>query len=170
MDPQAHGARRDDADALDVVTAEPLVVTSPVAGRVLPLSDVPDFVFADELAGPGIAVDPDGGSTTVAAPTDGRLVVLHPHLFVVQTGSGRGVLVHLGIDTVELRGEGFALLAAVGDEVTAGTALVRWDPAAITARGRAAVCPVIALDAEAAALERLAGDRADVGTQLFRWS
>ena len=152
------------------MTTEPLVVSSPVAGRVLPLADVPDFVFAEEMAGPGIAVEPDAASTTVAAPVDGRLVVLHPHQFVVQTDSGRGVLVHLGIDTVELRGEGFALLAAVGDEVTAGTALVRWDPAAIAAGGRAAVCPVIALDAGADAVERLAGDRADVGTQLFRWS
>lgn len=152
------------------MTADPLVVRSPVAGRVLPLSDVPDLVFAEEMAGPGIAVEPDAASTTVVAPVDGELVVLHPHQFVVRTGSGRAVLVHLGIDTVELRGEGFALLAAVGDQVGTGTPLVSWDPAAITAGGRAAVCPVIALDADAEVLERLAGDRADVGAQLFRWS
>jgi PTS system N-acetylglucosamine-specific IIA component len=149
---------------------QPLVVRAPLAGRVVPLSDVPDFVFADEMAGPGIAVEPDVGPTTAVAPVDGRVVVLHAHAFVVQSPSGRGVLVHLGIDTVQLEGEGFELLAAVGDEVTAGTPLVGWDPSAVAAAGRAAVCPVIALDAASSAVERLVGDRADAGTELFRWS
>jgi PTS system glucose-specific IIA component len=152
------------------VTAEPLAVTSPLSGRVVPLSDVPDLVFAEEMVGPGVAVDPDPGPGTVVAPVDGRLVVLHAHAFVVQTASGRGVLVHLGIDTVQLEGEGFELLAAVGDELTVGTPVVRWDPSAVAAAGRAAVCPVVALDAPSDAVARLAGDRAEVGTELFRWS
>lgn len=152
------------------MTAEPLVVTAPVAGTVLPLSDVPDFVFAEEIVGPGLAVDPDPGPCAAVAPVDGRVVVLHAHAFVISTASGRGVLVHLGIDTVQLEGEGFELLAAVGDEVTAGTPVVRWDPSAVAAAGRAAVCPVIALDAPPDAVERLAGERAGVGTELFRWS
>jgi PTS system N-acetylglucosamine-specific IIA component len=152
------------------VTAEPLLVSSPLAGRVLPLSDVPDFVFADELVGPGVAVDPDPGPCTAVAPVDGTVVVLHAHAFVVQHPSGRGVLVHLGIDTVQLEGEGFELLAAVGDQVTAGTPVVRWDPSAVAAAGRAAVCPVIALDAPPEVVERTAGDRAEAGTPLFRWT
>jgi len=152
------------------VTAEPLVVTSPVAGRVLPLSDVPDLVFAEEMVGPGVAVEPDPEPGTAVAPVDGKVVVLHAHAFVVQTARGRGVLVHLGIDTVQLQGEGFELLAAVGDELTAGTPVVRWDPSAVAAAGRSAVCPVVALDAPSDAVERLAGDRAEAGTALFRWS
>lgn len=152
------------------MTAEPLVVSSPLAGRVLPLSDVPDLVFAEEMVGPGIAVDPDPGPCTAVAPVDGRVVVLHAHAFVVQTSSGRGVLVHLGIDTVQLDGEGFELLAAVGDDVTTGTPVVRWDPGAVAAAGRAPVCPVIALDAPPGSTERLVGERAEAGTELFRWS
>ena len=152
------------------MTADPLVVTSPVMGRVLPMSDVPDLVFAEEMVGPGVAVDPDLGAGTVVAPVDGRVVVLHAHAFVVQHASGRGVLVHLGIDTVQLHGEGFELLAAVGDQVTAGTPVVRWDPSAVAAAGRSPVCPVVALDAPSEAVERLAGDRAEVGAELFRWS
>ena len=152
------------------MTDQPLVVSAPLAGRVVPLSDVPDLVFAEEMVGPGVAVEPDVGPTTAVAPVDGRVVVLHAHAFVVQTASGRGVLVHLGIDTVQLEGEGFELLAAVGDEVTAGTPVVRWDPGAVAAAGRAAVCPVIALDAPSSAVERLVGDRAEAGTALFRWS
>ena len=149
---------------------EPLVVHAPVAGRVVPLSDVPDLVFAEEMVGPGVAVEPDPGPGTAVAPVDGRVVVLHAHAFVVQSASGRGVLVHLGIDTVQLEGDGFELLAAVGDEVTAGTPVVRWDPSAVAAAGRAAVCPVVALDAPHTAVERLVGDRAEAGTALFRWS
>ena len=152
------------------MTADPLVVSAPLAGRVVPLSDVPDLVFAEEMVGPGIAVEPDPGPGTVVAPIDGRVVVLHAHAFVVLSASGRGVLVHLGIDTVQLEGEGFELLAAVGDEVTAGTPVVRWDPSAVAAAGRASVCPVVALDAPPSAVERIAGDRAEAGTELFRWS
>jgi len=160
-------------DAQDVGPGDasgPLVVRSPVAGRVLPLSDVPDLVFAEQMLGPGIAVEPDPGPGTVVAPVDGMLAVLHAHAFLVRTGAGRGVLVHLGIDTVQLEGEGFELLAAVGDEVSAGTPVVRWDPSAVAAAGRAAACPVVALDAPSGAVERLVGDRAEVGTQLFRWA
>jgi PTS system N-acetylglucosamine-specific IIA component len=152
------------------VTADPLVVTAPVTGRVLPMSDVPDLVFAEEMVGPGVAVDPDPGPGAVVAPVDGQVVVLHAHAFVVQHASGRGVLVHLGIDTVQLHGEGFELLAGVGDEVTAGTPLVRWNPSAVAAAGRSPVCPVVALDAPSEAVERLAGERAEAGAQLFRWS
>ena len=152
------------------MTDQPLVVRAPLAGRVVPLSDVPDLVFAEEMVGPGIAVEPDPGPSTAVAPVDGRVVVLHAHAFVVQTAAGKGVLVHLGIDTVQLEGEGFELLVAKGDEVTAGTPVVRWDPSAVAAAGRASVCPVIAMDASSGDVERLAGERAQAGTALFRWS
>ena len=152
------------------MTGEPLVVTSPLAGRVVPLSDVPDLVFAEEMVGPGLAVEPDPGPGTVVSPVDGQVGVLHAHAFAVQTAAGRGVLVHLGIDTVQLQGEGFELLVAKGDEIAAGTPVVRWDPSAVAAAGRSAVCPVVALDAPPGAVERLVGERAEAGTELFRWS
>ncbi len=70
---------------------------------------------------------------------------------------GHGVLVHLGIDTVKLKGEGFDLLAAEGDEVTAGQPVVGWNPAAIEAGGRSPICAVVALDANADALADVRG-------------
>ena len=150
---------------------EPLAVVSPVTGRLLPLSDVPDLVFAEGMVGPGVAVDPDAGRGTVVAPVAGRLVALHPHDFVVLTASGRSVLVHLGIDTVELHGEGFELLAAEGDEVAAGAPVVAWDPGAVREGGRSAVCPVIALDAPPDAVEvGPVEGRVERGSELFRWS
>ena len=103
-------------------------VLAPCAGRVLALADVPDPVFAGEMVGPGVAVEPDEGRQTVVSPVAGKLVKLHPHAFVVLTDDGVGVLVHLGIDTVRLEGRGFELVAEEGATIAAGDPVVRWDP------------------------------------------
>ena len=147
-----------------------LRVGSPVAGRLVGLAGVPDPVFAGAMVGPGTAVDPLPGPAAVGSPIDGKLVKLHPHAFVVLSDGGQGVLVHLGIDTVQLGGEGFELLVEEGEAVTAGQPLVRWDPAAVAASGRSPVCPVVALDATEDALSQLRED-GDVapGDQLFVW-
>jgi sugar PTS system EIIA component len=150
--------------------ADELRVLAPLPGRVLPLSEVPDPVFAGAMVGPGAAVDPPRGPVQAVAPVDGRIAKLHPHAFVVVTSSGRGVLVHLGIDTVQLQGEGFRLLAAEGDEVTAGTPLVEWDTAAVETGGRSPVSPVIALDAPPEAIgDTAAGGQVEAGAELFTW-
>ena len=148
-----------------------LVVFAPVPGRVVRMADVPDPVFAASLVGPGAAVDPIRSRHQAVAPVGGRIVKLHPHAFVVVTQDGRGVLVHLGIDTVQLKGEGFTLLAAEGDEVAAGAPVVEWDPAAVAAGGRSPLCPVVALDAAANTLRLIAdGGEIAVGAELFTWS
>ena len=150
---------------------ETLTVLAPVAGRVLPLGEVPDPVFAEGMVGPGAAIDPERGLLTAVAPAPGRIVKLHPHAYVVLTASGRGVLVHLGIDTVQLKGQGFRVLAAEGDEVPAGAPVVEWDAAAVESGGRSPVCPVIALDAAADAVRvGVAGGAVEPGAELFTWS
>jgi sugar PTS system EIIA component len=150
--------------------ADLLQVMAPIPGRALPLSEVPDPVFSAAMVGPGAAIDPPRGPVQAVAPVDGRIVKLHPHAFVVVTASGRGVLVHLGIDTVQLKGEGFRLLAAEGDEVTAGTPLVAWDTAAVEAGGRSPVSPVIALDASPEAIgDPVTSGQVEAGTPLFAW-
>lgn len=147
-----------------------LVVGSPVAGHAVGLDAVSDPVFAQAMVGPGTAVDPGRGAGAAVAPIAGRVTTLHPHAFVVVGAEGRGVLVHLGIDTVQLQGEGFELLVGRGDEVDAGTPLVRWDPAAVEHGGRSPLCPVVALDASAASLAgvRSAGS-VTKGDSLFTW-
>ena len=120
-------------------------VLAPLPGRVVALGDVPDPVFAGEMVGPGVAVDPAAGPHTVVSPVTGRIVKLHPHAFVVLTDDGVGVLVHLGIDTVRLEGRGFELLAEEGATVTAGEALVRWDPATVE-DGMSTLVPVVVMD------------------------
>jgi sugar PTS system EIIA component len=145
-------------------------VLAPVPGRVVPMGDVPDPVFAASLVGPGVALDPQRSLQQAVSPVSGRIVKLHPHAFVVVTSDGRGVLVHLGIDTVQLKGEGFTLLAAEGEDVKAGTPVVSWDPAAIEAGGRSPVCPVVALDAGGSELQVVAdGGEVEAGAELFTW-
>ena len=145
-------------------------VSSPLAGRAIGLDAVPDSVFSGAMVGPGTAVDPVREPLAAVAPVDGVLVSLHPHAFVVVDGEGHGVLTHLGIDTVQLNGEGFELMAEKGDTVTRGQELVRWNPAAIEAAGRSPVCPVIALEASAEALGEVAGDgEVAAGDTLFNW-
>ncbi|HEY8481968.1 MAG TPA: PTS glucose transporter subunit IIA [Spirillospora sp.] len=146
-------------------------VLSPVAGRVVGLAGVPDPVFAQAMVGPGTAVDPERGPGHALAPVTGKIVKLHPHAYVVVDAEGHGVLVHLGVDTVKLKGEGFELLVSEGDEVTAGQPVVGWNPAAIEAGGRSPVCAVVALDAGADALSDVveSGEVAK-GDDLFTWN
>ena len=146
-----------------------MIVAAPVPGTVLPLAAVPDPVFAEAMVGPGLALRPVPRPGVVVSPVAGLVSTLHPHAFVVVSG-GRGVLVHLGIDTVRLDGAGFELLVEAGATVACGQPMVRWDPAAVQAGGLSAVCPVVALDAAAEALSGLASGSVSAGDPLFSWS
>ena len=81
-------------------------VLAPCPGRVFPITEVSDPVFAAEMVGPGIAIDPAPGRNTVVAPVAGTILKLHPHAFAMITPDGVGVLVHLGINTVQLEASG----------------------------------------------------------------
>jgi sugar PTS system EIIA component len=124
-----------------------VAVRTPFAGPVVALADVPDPVFAGELVGAGVAVSPDAASTSVTAvaPVAGTIVKLHPHAYALQGSAGKDILVHVGIDTVKMHGDGFELLAAEGDVVEAGDPVVRFSPAAIIAAGYSPICPVVVL-------------------------
>ncbi|MEU6122304.1 PTS glucose transporter subunit IIA [Streptomyces sp. NPDC047123] len=145
-------------------------VSSPLAGRAIGLSAVPDPVFSGAMVGPGTAIDPAREPSEAVSPVDGIVVSLHPHAFVVVDDQGHGVLTHLGIDTVQLNGEGFELLVNKGDTVTRGQAVVRWNPADVEAAGKSPVCPIVALEATAESLADLveAGD-VKAGDALFSW-
>ncbi|GAA2724798.1 PTS sugar transporter subunit IIA [Cellulomonas aerilata] len=150
-----------------------LTVLAPVAGTVIAMSDVPDPVFAGEIVGPGLAIDPvRESSVTAIAPVAGTVLKLHAHAFVVQADGGRAALVHLGLDTVQLGGAGFTLHVAEGDVVRAGDAVVSWDPVTVEAGGRSPVCPVVALQGEASAVTPLAtvGSVISAGDPLLAWS
>ncbi|GAA4969499.1 PTS system N-acetylglucosamine-specific IIA component [Nonomuraea thailandensis] len=144
-------------------------VLAPMEGTAVGLAAVPDPVFSAGMVGPGTAIDPLRGPGKAVAPIAGKIMKLHPHAYVIVGDDGKGVLVHLGIDTVQLKGAGFQLLAAEGDRVSAGQPVVAWDPSAIEAGGRSPVCPVVALDALSDELTGVAEGSVHVGDELFRW-
>lgn len=146
------------------------IVTAPLAGRAIGLPAVPDPVFSGAMVGPGTAIDPVREPGEAVSPVDGIVISLHPHAFVVVDAEGHGVLTHLGIDTVQLNGEGFELLVDKGDTVTRGQAVVRWSPAAVEEAGKSPICPIVALEATANSLSDLRED-GDVktGDTLFGW-
>jgi len=143
-----------------------------MAGTVLPITEVPDPVFAASMVGAGVGLEPatDAGLLHVVAPVSGRLLKVHPHAFIVLTSEGRGVLVHVGIDTVKLDGAPFTLHVAEGDEVAAGDRVVTVDVAAVRAAGMSPVSPVVVMDAAADTMPPVtAGAQVGAGDELFRW-
>lgn len=152
-----------------------LVVAAPLSGTVVALSDVPDPVFSQEFVGPGLAIEPradEAGVSTVVAPAAGVVGSLFPHAFALETGEGRTVLVHLGIDTVRLGGEGFELHVQAGDQVAAGATLITWEPARVAALGLSTVCPVVALQGDPGLLTLLVvpGTQVVAGEPVLSWT
>jgi glucose-specific phosphotransferase system IIA component len=127
-------------------------VLSPCPGRAFPITEVSDPVFAAEMVGPGVAIEPTPEPTTVVAPVAGTILKLHPHAFAMVTADGLGVLVHLGINTVKLDGAGFELVASEGATVAAGDPMVSWNPAEISGDGISTTVMVVALDRPAGSL------------------
>ncbi|RLK49527.1 N-acetylglucosamine-specific PTS transporter subunit IIBC [Microbacterium telephonicum] len=132
------------------IASATVVLRQPVAGAVVPLSEVPDPMFAEGTMGPGIAVDPTGD--TIVAPADGTVASVFPtgHAIGLALADGTELLIHVGIDTVSLKGDGFETLVAAGQQVTAGTPLLRFDAAKIRAAGLSPITPVIVLNNESA--------------------
>ncbi|MGC3992849.1 MAG: PTS glucose transporter subunit IIA [Propionicimonas sp.] len=123
-----------------------VIVQAPVAGRVLPLAEVSDPVFAGGVLGQGVAVEPSGG--VLVAPVSGTVVTAFPtgHAFGLKAHDGAEVLVHVGIDTVELEGAGFSRLVEQGAVVDAGATLGTVDLDAVRAAGYEATTIVVVLN------------------------
>lgn len=118
-------------------------LVSPLAGELLPLSEVKDEVFSSGAMGEGIAVEPSEG--VLHAPADGKVVMTFPtgHAIGMKTSDGAEILMHIGMDTVNLQGHGFETLVAKGDEVKAGDELVKFDIDAIHAKGYVVTTPIV---------------------------
>lgn len=119
------------------------VIASPLTGKVLPLSEVKDEAFSGGLLGKGIAVDPSEGK--VVAPCDGTVMTLFPtkHAVGIVSEHGAEVLIHLGLDTVQLNGEHFTAHIEQGAKVKKGQLLIEFDIKAITEAGYSLVTPMI---------------------------
>lgn len=124
------------------------LVRAPFAAHVLPLSEVPDPVFASGVVGDGRALLPEADVTcvTVHSPINGVVTKLKSHAAIITSTRGPSILIHLGIDTVGLRGRGFAPLVEEGDIVDAGTPLIHWDLGPVRGAGLSPCVPVIVVN------------------------
>lgn len=147
-----------------------VIICSPMTGRIVPLDQVPDPVFAGRLAGDGVAIDPDEG--TLVSPADGIVAVVFPggHAVGVSGPGGLELLLHVGIDTVALHGEGFSPNVSEGAKVQVGDLLGRFDTAFIRSQGKSLVSPVLLTSLDRVAAWELvpAGPSVRAGQPLYR--
>lgn len=122
---------------------KPLKIKAPVSGLCVDLDEVPDEVFSKRMMGDGVAIRPTEG--LFVAPADGELVMLFKtgHAYGMILDNKVEILIHIGIDTVELQGEGFEILAAQGTRVSSGTPIVRVDLDFIRQKGYDPITPII---------------------------
>ena len=130
---------REDPEAADVpaadttvptaaaITTEKGTVIQPVAGKIIPASEIPDPVFAGEAMGPSIGIEPTG--EIVYAPFDGEVMMLFPtkHAVGIKSNDGIEVLIHVGVDTVSMDGKGFEAFVEQGQAISAGDKLIHFD-------------------------------------------
>lgn len=116
---------------------------SPVDGKMIALSDVPDKVFASKMMGDGVAFELDGNE--VCAPVDGTITMIFPtlHAFGMKCDNGAEILIHIGLDTVSLNGEGFTKLADQGEKVSVGTPIVRINKDLLLQKGICLTTPMV---------------------------
>ncbi len=120
-------------------------VLTPLDGKVVALENVPDEVFAQKMAGDGVAIDPSGN--TAVAPIAGNLAKLFPggHAFGIAADNGVELIVHIGLDTIELKGKGFENIAHEEQDVQVGTPIVRFDRTAIEQQQKVVLSPVVSV-------------------------
>jgi sugar PTS system EIIA component len=123
--------------------AKELEIYTPVNGKIIPLGEVPDPVFNTKMLGEGAAVVPSGGD--IHAPVDGKIIQVAPtqHAIGILAEDGSEILIHVGLETVALKGEGFNPLVSEGDKVTVGQPLLEVDWDYITQHATSAVTPIV---------------------------
>ena len=124
------------------------ILLAPCTGKTVPLSTVPDEVFSGGLLGEGIGIEPADGK--FYAPVDGIItsVTDSQHALTLMSANGTDLLLHIGVDTVRLAGEGFRLHVALGDRIQAGQPIADVDIDLIRSRGFSAICSLVVTEPE----------------------
>ena len=160
------------APKAELVAGQEVVLTAPLNGTVVALEDVPDPVFSSGAVGKGAGIEPsDGASIKVVAPADGSVVVAPSsgHAYGLALDNGLEILIHVGIDTVNLAGQGFDVKVAKGDRVKAGQTLVVVDRAVIEEAGYKLVTPVLVTNyMNFAEVEVIASGDIETGADLVK--
>lgn len=136
-----------------------LILQAPLDGWAAPLAEVPDPVFSQAMMGEGVAIDPTG--STLVAPCDGEILLIHEalHAVTLRAGNGAEILMHVGLDTVALGGRGFTAHVAKGQAVRAGDTLVTFDLDSLAEAVRSLITPIVIANGERFAILRRTENR-----------
>ena len=143
-------------------------LVAPINGQVVPLSDVKDEVFSSGSMGKGIAIEPQEGK--VCSPLDGEVVMVFPtgHAIGLKSTNGAEVMIHIGMDTVELEGKGFTTLVKKGQAVKKGDPLIKFDMEAIKKAGFKLTTPIVVTNSnEYQEITAIADGPITIGTALL---
>lgn len=126
-----------------------VTVYAPMEGNAVPLKAINDGVFSEDMLGKGIAIEPTVGKVT--APFDGKVAMIYTtkHAIALTSNEGVEILIHVGIDTVQLNGKYYDIKVAVGDEVKAGDLLAEFDIKGIESEGYRTITPIIVANTDA---------------------
>ncbi|WP_293954156.1 glucose PTS transporter subunit IIA [uncultured Corynebacterium sp.] len=166
--PATSGASTVTATRTILEAGEIAEITAPLEGRAVPLSEVPDPIFAAEKLGPGIAIEPTGN--TVVAPADGTVLLVQKsgHAVALRLDNGIEMLIHVGLDTVQLNGEGFEVHVERKQHVRAGDKLITFDPEFIRSKDLPLITPVVISNAKKfGAVESHPNTEADASTSII---
>ena len=127
----------------DNANADAIEIIAPLSGEIVNIEDVPDVVFAEKIVGDGIAIKPAGNK--MVAPVNGTIGKIFEtnHAFSIESTDGIELFVHFGIDTVELKGEGFTRIAEEGQEVKIGDTIIEFDLALLEEKAKSTLTPVV---------------------------
>jgi len=120
-----------------------LQVFAPINGEIIPLDQVPDPVFSQKMLGEGIAIMPKSGN--IHAPIEGTVVLVSDtlHAIGLRSNDGTEILIHVGLETVSLKGKGFTLLVKAGDKVSVGQSLIEVDWDYIREHAKSIITPIV---------------------------
>ena len=123
--------------------AKEIQIVSPLSGEIVNIEDVPDVVFSEKIVGDGVAINPNGD--TIVAPVNGTIGKIFEtnHAFSIESEDGVELFVHFGIDTVELKGEGFTRIAEEGQSVKVGDPVIKFDLETLRAKAKSVLTPVV---------------------------
>ncbi|KDN10596.1 MAG: PTS glucose transporter subunit IIA [Gilliamella sp.] len=118
-------------------------IIAPLSGEIVKIEDVPDVVFAEKIVGDGVAIKPSGNK--IVAPLSGKIGKIFEtnHAFAIESDEGIELFVHFGIDTVELKGEGFKRVAEEGQQVKVGDTIIEIDLPLLESKAKSVLTPVV---------------------------
>ena len=134
-------------------------IYAPLSGEIVNIEDVPDVVFSEKIVGDGIAIRPKGNK--IVAPVDGVIGKIFEtnHAFSMESKEGVELFVHFGIDTVELKGEGFTRIAHEGQSVKRGDTVIEFDLATLESKAKSVLTPVVISNMdEISSIEKKSGE------------